>query len=116
MKKKSTKKKILIEDELTQSGKNVQEYINTIRDSLGNNFCGFYITSSLLHLNVQELFDDAIKTVAIPYVKKYQKKIEEQEIEIETQKMENIKKKKINTVEPEQYIDVQVEDNGCFLF
>ena len=113
---KIDKKKILIEDELTQSGKNVQEYINTIRDSLGNNFCGFYITSSLLHLNVQELFDDAIKTVAIPYVKKYQKKIEEQEIEIETQKMENIKKKKINTVEPEQYIDVQVEDNGCFLF
>ena len=114
---KIDKKKILIEDELTKSGKNVQEYINTIRDSLGNNFCGFYITSSLLHLNIQELFNDAIKTVAIPYVKIYKKKLEELEIENETQNMENNKKKKINNnIEPEKYVDVQVEDNGCFIF
>ena len=50
-------KKIINENELTINGKNIQEYIKNKKDSLGNNFCGYYITSSLLNLNIQELFN-----------------------------------------------------------
>ena len=111
------KKKIISDDDLTPSGKNVQEYINNMRENLGNNFCGFYITSSLLNLNIQELFNDAIKTVAIPYVKIYQKKIDDLEMEIESQKIENNKKKKvINDYSEEKKIDVKIEENGCIIF
>ena len=88
-------KKILNEDELTPSGKNVQDYINNRRENFGNNFCGFYITSSLLNLNIQELFNDAIKTVAIPYIKKYQKKLEEVPTENIIQNEDNNNNKKI---------------------
>ena len=108
-------KKILNEDELTPSGKNVQDYINNRRENFGNNFCGFYITSSLLNLNIQELFNDAIKTVAIPYIKRYQKKLEMLRMENETQNDENNKRKKSveNIIEPN--MDIQVEDNGCLI-
>jgi GTPase SAR1 family protein len=111
-------KKIINDNELTMSGKNVQDYINNKRETLENNFCGFYITSSLLNLNIQELFNDAIKTVAIPYVKKYQKKLEEIMIE-EKMKVDNNKKKKqennINdNMEEETKFDI--EENGCFIF
>ena len=109
-------KKILNEDELTPSGKNVQDYINNRRENFGNNFCGFYITSSLLNLNIQELFNDAIKTVAIPYIKRYQKKLEMLRMENEIQNDENNKRKKSveNIIEPN--LDIQVEDNGCLIF
>ena len=109
-------KKILNEDELTPSGKNVQDYINNRRENFGNNFCGFYITSSLLNLNIQELFNDAIKTVAIPYIKRYQKKLEMLRMENEIQNDENNKRKKSveNIIEPN--MDIQVEDNGCLIF
>ena len=109
-------KKILNENDLTPSGKNVQDYINNRRENFGNNFCGFYITSSLLNLNIQELFNDAIKTVAIPYIKRYQKKLEMLRMENETQNDENNKRKKSveNIIEPN--MDIQVEDNGCLIF
>ena len=109
-------KKILNENDLTPSGKNVQDYINNRRENFGNNFCEFYITSSLLNLNIQELFNDAIKTVAIPYIKRYQKKLEMLRMENETQNDENNKRKKSveNIIEPN--IDIQVEDNGCLIF
>ena len=113
-------KKILNEDELTPSGKNVQDYINNRRENFGNNFCGFYITSSLLNLNIQELFNDAIKTVAIPYIKKYQKKLEEVPTEniIQNEDNNNNKKKKIIENIPAPKIDtqIQIEDNGCLIF
>lgn len=112
-------KKILNEDELTPSGKNVQDYINNRRENFGNNFCGFYITSSLLNLNIQELFNDAIKTVAIPYIKKYQKKLEEVPTEniIQNEDNNNNKKKKIIENIPAPKIDtqIQIEDNGCLI-
>lgn len=109
-------KKILNENDLTPSGKNVQDYINNRRENFGNNFCGFYITSSLLNLNIQELFNDAIKTVAIPYIKRYQKKLEMLRMENEIQNDENNKRKKSveNIIEPN--MDIQVEDNGCLIF
>ena len=89
-------KKIINENELTINGKNIQEYIKNKKESLGNNFCGYYITSSLLNLNIQELFNDAIKTVAMPYAKKYQKKKKEREMNAATINinLENFKTKK----------------------
>lgn len=109
--------KIFEEDDLTHNGKNVQDHINVRRETFNKNFCGFYITSSLLNLNIQELFNDAIKTVAIPYVKLYQKKIKYFEMQLENQKMEMNKKKKGAVNENiEQTININVEENGCFIF
>ena len=119
-------KKIIHENELTLSGKNVHDYINNRRENLENNFCGFYITSSLLNLNIQELFNDAIRTVAIPYVKKFQKKLDEFIANITVPKNEtNNKKRKqdsngsnnnnLNQME-DRKLEVNVEDNGCFIF
>ena len=119
-------KKIINEDELTLSGKNVHDYINNRRENLENNFCGFYITSSLLNLNIQELFNDAIRTVAIPYVKKFQKLLDNFIANITVPKNETGGKKRkqdsngnnnnnINQNE-ERKLEVNVEDNGCFIF
>ena len=119
-------KKITNDDELTLSGKNVHDYINNRRENLENNFCGFYITSSLLNLNIQELFNDAIRTVAIPYVKIYQKKLDDFNAIISIPKIEtNNKKRKqdstasnnnnINQNE-EKKLEITVEDNGCIIF
>lgn len=111
-------KKIINDNELTMSGKNVQDYINNKRETLENNFCGFYITSSLLNLNIQELFNDAIKTVAIPYVKKYQKKLEEIMIEEKMKADYNKKKKQENNINDnmEEETKFDIEENGCFIF
>ena len=119
-------KKIINDDELTLSGKNVHDYINNRRENLENNFCGFYITSSLLNLNIQELFNDAIRTVAIPYVKKFQKLLDDFIANITVPKNETGGKKRkqdsngsnnnnINQNE-ERKLEVNVEDNGCFIF
>ena len=119
-------KKIINEDELTLSGKNVHDYINNRRENLENNFCGFYITSSLLNLNIQELFNDAIRTVAIPYVKKFQKLLDDFIANITVPKNETGGKKRkqdsngsnnnnINQNE-ERKLEVNVEDNGFFIF
>ena len=111
-------KKIINDNELTMSGKNVQDYINNKRETLENNFCGFYITSSLLNLNIQELFNDAIKTVAIPYVKKYQKKLEEIMIEEKMKADYNKKKKQEYNINDnmEEETKFDIEENGCFIF
>ena len=117
-------KKIINENELTINGKNIQEYIKNKKESLGNNFCGYYITSSLLNLNIQELFNDAIKTVAMPYAKKYQKKKKEREMNAATINinLENFKTKKnsvaqiINYFEEEKEEEIQVEQTGCIIF
>ena len=55
-------------DELTFNGKNIKEYIISKRNSLSNNFAGYYITSALLNINIEKLFHDAIKTVALPII------------------------------------------------
>lgn len=117
-------KKIINENELTINGKNIQEYIKNKKESLGNNFCGYYITSSLLNLNIQELFNDAIKTVAMPYAKKYQKKKKEREMSAATINinLENSKTKKnsvaqiINYFEEEKEEEIQVDQTGCIIF
>ena len=117
-------KKIINENELTINGKNIQEYIKNKKESLGNNFCGYYITSSLLNLNIQELFNDAIKTVAMPYAKKYQKKKKEREMNAATINinLENFKTKKnsvaqiINYFEEEKEEEIQVDQTGCIIF
>ena len=117
-------KKIINENELTINGKNIQEYIKNKKESLGNNFCGYYITSSLLNLNIQELFNDAIKTVAMPYAKKYQKKKKEREMNAATINinLENCKTKKnsvaqiINYFEEEKEEEIQVDQTGCIIF
>ena len=119
-------KKIINDDELTLSGKNVHDYINNRRENLENNFCGFYITSSLLNLNIQELFNDAIRTVAKPYVKIYEKKIDDFNSTIISPRPEiNNKKKKQDSIgtsnvnlnqNEEKKLEVPVEDNGCAIF
>ena len=119
-------KKIINDDELTLSGKNVHDYINNRRENLENNFCGFYITSSLLNLNIQELFNDAIRTVAMPYVKIYEKKIDDFNSTIISPRPEiNNKKKKQDSIgssnvnfnqNEEKKLEVPVEDNGCAIF
>ena len=119
-------KKIVNDDELTLSGKNVHDYINNRRENLENNFCGFYITSSLLNLNIQELFNDAIRTVAMPYVKIYEKKIDNFNSTIISPRPEiNNKKKKQDSIgtsnvnlnqNEEKKLEVPVEDNGCEIF
>lgn len=117
-------KKIINENELTINGKNIQEYIKNKKESLGNNFCGYYITSSLLNLNIQELFNDAIKTVAMPYAKKYQKKKKEREMNAASINinLENCKTKKnsvaqiINYFEEEKEEEIQVDQTGCIIF
>ena len=55
-------------EELTFNGKNIKEYIKNKRNSLSNNFAGYYITSALLNINIENLFYDAIKTVALPII------------------------------------------------
>ena len=119
-------KKIINDDELTLSGKNVHDYINNRRENLENNFCGFYITSSLLNLNIQELFNDAIRTVAMPYVKIYEKKIDDFNSTIIPPRPEiNNKKKKQDSIgtsnvnlnqNEEKKLEFPVEDNGCAIF
>ena len=119
-------KKIINDGELTLSGKNVHDYINNRRENLENNFCGFYITSSLLNLNIQELFNDAIRTVAMPYVKIYEKKIDDFNSTIISPRPEiNNKKKKQDSIgtsnvnlnqNEEKKLEVPVEDNGCEIF
>lgn len=107
--------KIINNNVLTPNGKNIMEYINNEKESFKNNFCGYYITSSLLNLNVQELFNDAIRTVAMPYIIKYQKNPNEINNELLEQKISHKKKKGDKNPEKTKKI-VQVEENGCFIF
>jgi len=106
--------KIINNNELTFSGKNIKEYINNKRDLLKNNFCGYYITSSLLNLNIQELFNDAIRTVAMPVILKYQKDINENNLELVNKKYS--KKKKGESKEENNKNKIEIEENGCIIF
>lgn len=106
--------KLISENELTLNGKNIKEYINSKRESLKNNFCGYYITSSLLNLNIQELFNDAVKTVAMPIVLKYQNELNDNHLEILKSKI--TKKKKGEHKEEIYKLKIDVEENGCLIF
>ena len=106
--------KLINDNVLTMNGKNIKEYINSKRESLKNNFCGYYITSSLLNLNIQELFNDAVKTVAMPIVLKYQNDLNNNNLELLQQKI--TKKKKGEHKEESYKMKVDVEDNCCLIF
>lgn len=99
---------------LTSNGKKIREYINNKRDSLKNNFCGYYITSSLLNLNIKELFNDAIKTVAMPIVLKYLNDPKDNNFEMLDQKIIKKKKGEINDANNKNLI--QTDENGCTIF
>ena len=104
---------LLYNNELTNKGQKINEYISNKKDTLKNNFCGYYITSSLLNLNIKELFNDAIKTVALPIVTKYQKETEQNNEELSQHKNSTNKKKKGTINNPK---NVLVEENGCNIF
>lgn len=108
--------KIINNNVLTFNGKNIKEYINHKRDSLKNNFCGYYITSSLLNLNIQELFNDAIRMVAMPIVLKHQSVLNDLNLELNKQKLSNNKKKKGENKEENTKIELEIDENGCLIF
>ena len=109
--------KLINNYELTQNGKKIREYINNKRDILKNNFCGYYITSSLLNLNIQELFNDAIKTVAMPIIVKYVNEPKDNNLEMLEQKIVKKKKGEINNVSNKNNNKmIQVDENGCSIF
>ena len=109
--------RIINNNELTFNGNNIKEYINNKRESLKNNFCGYYITSSLLNLNIQELFNDAIKTVALPIVIKYQNNpIENICDENMNNEVSKKKKPEISDFIENKNIIVQVDEDGCYIF
>jgi GTPase SAR1 family protein len=108
--------KLISHNELTNNGKTIKEYINNKRETLKNNFCGYYITSALLNLNITELFNDAIKTVTLPIVIKYQRE-QEQNIEESFQnKSSNQKKKKGSSNTSINKTIIKVGDDGCIIF
>ena len=108
--------KLINNNVLTLNGKNIREYINSNRDSLKNNFCGYYITSSLLNLNIQELFNDAIKTVALPIILKYKQIPFQNDGQMLEEKIVGNKKKKGEILEEIIKKKIPVEDNGCNIF
>ena len=109
--------KLINNYELTQNGKKIREYINNKRDILKNNFCGYYITSSLLNLNIQELFNDAIKTVAMPIIVKFINEPKDNNLEMLEQKIVKKKKGEINNVSNKNNKKmIQVDENGCSIF
>jgi GTPase SAR1 family protein len=110
--------KIISNNELTPNGKSIKEYINNKRESLKHNFCGYYITSSILSLNIQELFNDAIKTVALPIVLKYQKDANDNNIggELLEEKIVHQKKKKGDISGIINRKTIEVDENGCIIF
>ena len=99
---------------LTPNGKKIREYINNKIDSLKNNFCGYYITSSLLNLNIQELFNNAIKTVAMPIIIQYLNEPKDNNLEMLEQKI--VKKKKGENIDDKHKKMIQVDENGCSIF
>ena len=97
-------------NEKTITGHDINEYLNFKRNETGKNICGYYITSSLLNINIDKLFNDAIKTVCFPYLQLY---IDTQKKNEENKKK---KKKKKNEEDDELYNIMKVNDNGCFIF
>ena len=97
--------KIINNNILTAKGKMIKEYINNKREALKHNFCGYYITSALLNLNIEELFNDAIRTVAMPIILKYQKEVGDENEMTEQKIMYNSHKKDV----------IDVDENGCII-
>ena len=64
-------------DELSFFGENVKEFIKNKRNNF--NIEGFYITSAMLNINIEKLFNDAIKTVCFPFVVEFYDKKENNE-------------------------------------
>ena len=56
------------EGTFTEIGKQIKEYIDNKRNELQLNINGYYVTSALFNINVDKVFNDAIKTIAMPYV------------------------------------------------
>ena len=100
--------KIINNNLLTSNGKIIKEYINSKRESLNKSFCGYYITSSMLNLNIEELFNDAIRTVAMPIILKYQYEADEGNELLEQKIMYHSKKKGNKNV-------IEVDENGCII-
>ena len=84
-------------DELSFFGENVKEFIKNKRNNF--NIEGFYITSAMLNINIEKLFNDAIKTVCFPFVVEFYDKKENNEND------EEILNKILN-----------VKENGCKIF
>ena len=94
-------------NEKTNNGFEINEFINLKRNKSGKNICGYYITSSLLNINIQNLFNDAIKTVCFPYLDLLTK--------TERNNDGNKKKKNKKNDEDELYNIMKVDENGCLI-
>ena len=94
-------------NEKTNSGNEINKFIDLKRNKSGKNICGYYITSSLLNINIDNLFNDAIKTVCFPYL----------DLIINTEKNNEGNKKKKNKKidENELYEIMKVDENGCLI-
>ena len=87
-------------DELSFFGENVQEFIKNKRKKF--NIEGFYITSAMLNINIDKLFNDAIKTVCFPFVLEfYDKKNNNENNENDDEILDKI---------------LNVNENGCKIF
>ena len=102
-------------DELSFFGENVKEFIINKRKEINCNIEGFYITSSMLNINIDKLFNDAIKTVCFPYVMEFFDKKEEI-------RNSNLNDNNNNKNEEDENDDeileklLVVNDNGCNIF
>jgi hypothetical protein len=108
-------------DELSFFGENIKEFINNKRNEMNINIEGFYITSSMLNINIDKLFNDAIKTVCFPFVLEYIEKKEEENEENEknnkNNKNKNNKNKNSDDDDDEILNEIlKVNENGCKIF
>ena len=100
-------------DELSFFGENVKEFIINKRKEINCNIEGFYITSSMLNINIDKLFNDAIKTVCFPFILEFHDKKEE----IRNSNLNNSNNN--NKIENEEEIlekILNVNENGCKIF
>ena len=97
---------------LTSNGQQIKDYINNKRKSWSNTISGYYITSALLNINVEKLFLDAIKTVALPFILVHIEKKKEKE-----KQSKKSKKSKGNSKDTATAPSLlTVNDSGCFVF
>ena len=52
----------------TEIGKQIKEYIDNKRNEFKLNISGYYVTSALFNINIDQVFNDTIKTITMPYV------------------------------------------------
>ena len=97
------------EEKLTAVGAQIKEYITNTRKVNANTISGYYVTSAMLNINIDRLFKDAIRTVALPFVlimKENEKKKEEEK--------KNSKNKNKDTISNNTILTAN--ENGCFIF